>query len=492
MKIVVANSIGVDRQGNYIIHSPSRWSEGVRCRAHWFAYYPWELAYLSSLLKRQTAHAVRFVDGCLWRLNGQRYEDLIVREKPELLIVESATRMIEENAAMALRVKVRSGAKLVFVGQHASAFPDELLSRGIDYVCCGEYEMTVLALCRGEPPETIAGLYPQPRRPLLDVRTLPWPEDDDVRRMDYGIPGEPSSEFREIQMYASRGCPMSCSFCVARNVYYAQANWRPRAIADVIAEITALKRKYPAMEGVFFDEEAHNGSREFIVSLTAAIRAAGLAGLRYEAMCDLRLLDEELLAAMHAAGYYKIRVGIESVSREVLAGMGKGLEPAAVEQRLAAAKRVGLKTYGTFMLGAPASTERDDEKTVAFMRRLFRQGILDNAQISICTPQPGTPFYEQACRQGWLNRQVPYHAFDGGCRAIVDYPGYRARRISRMRRRAFLMRDHAYLARKLVSGGWLSWILEIYRRYGARGLLRKAAARLRAEVAFCVENLRVW
>ena len=64
MKIVLANSIGIDRHGYYIIHSPSRWSEGVRNAYHWFAYYPWELAYLSSLLKKNTQHQVALVDGC--------------------------------------------------------------------------------------------------------------------------------------------------------------------------------------------------------------------------------------------------------------------------------------------------------------------------------------------------------------------------------------------------------------------------------------------
>ncbi len=68
------------------------------------------------------------------------------------------------------------------------------------------------------------------------------------------------------------------------------------------------------MEGIFFDEEVHNGNKEFILNLTRAIREAGLEYLRYEAMCDIQLLDKETVAAMKSAGYYMLRVGIESGS----------------------------------------------------------------------------------------------------------------------------------------------------------------------------------
>ena len=52
MKIVIANSIGKDKQGDYIIHSPSRWSEAVQSKFHWFAYYPWEFQPLQKASER--------------------------------------------------------------------------------------------------------------------------------------------------------------------------------------------------------------------------------------------------------------------------------------------------------------------------------------------------------------------------------------------------------------------------------------------------------
>ena len=92
MNVVLANSIGIDKNGIHIIHSPSRWSEGVRHPHHWFAYYPWELAYLSSLLKQQTPHRVKLLDGCLMRCTADVYYRRIIAEAPDVLIMESGTR----------------------------------------------------------------------------------------------------------------------------------------------------------------------------------------------------------------------------------------------------------------------------------------------------------------------------------------------------------------------------------------------------------------
>ncbi|MCX5692619.1 MAG: radical SAM protein [Candidatus Omnitrophica bacterium] len=481
MKIVIANSIGVDSRGYYIIHSPSRWSEGIKNKDSWFAYYPWELAYCSSLLKKYTDHEVKLVDGCLERLSYKAYLEKIKRESPDWLIMESATRMIDENLRLANELKKESGARIVFVGHHASAFPEYLLKNRVDFVCVGEYEYTALELIQGKDPEFIPGLYPNKRRPLLDINSLPWPEDEDVSRLNYGMPGEPSSEYLEIQMYASRGCRRSCDFCVAGNVYYAQPNWRQRQIDDIISELKYLRNKYPKMEGVFFDEEEHNASKDFILKLTDTIVNAGLNDLHYEAMCDVRSLDKETMKAMHKAGYYKVRIGIETTSLEVLCNNRKPLDINRIGKTLEEAKEIGLKTYGTFMIGMPGSSRDADLNTVKYIEKMILVGLLDNVQISICTPQPGTPFYEQVNNKGYLISR-DFMDYDGGRRAVVSYPGYSNNSIESVMAFAFRSREHASFLRKLRERKILSWAVRTYRKYGFLAATLKLLKRLRLEL----------
>ncbi|TKJ30483.1 radical SAM protein [bacterium (candidate division B38) B3_B38] len=482
-KVVIANSVGIDSRGKYIIHSPSRWSVGVEDEMDWFTYYPWELAYLSSLLKRKTDAEVKFIDGCLKKLNLEHYLQSIIKEKPQWLVMEPSSRTIRDDFALALRVKEELGTRIVLAGQHATAFPEELLHQGADYICIGEYELTVVDLIKGLPSDQIPGLYPNGRRPLLDVNQLPYPEDDDVSRLDYAIPGEPNCDYVEIQAYASRGCPMSCTFCVARNIYYGHPRWRGRRVEDVVAEIKYLKQKYPRMEGVFFDEEEHNANKGFIMELTRAISKEGLDNLRYNAMCGYWTLDREMLQAMADAGYYKIRVGIETASEVVASAIKKPIDLRRVYTSLSLAKEVGLKTYGTFIIGAPMSTRGEDMKTIGLIKRLVRDGLLDGLQVSITTPQPGTPFYYWAEERGFLLKQN-WSRFDGGANAVVSYPDYPKEEIEEVFNLASEVRDHMILVRKMREEGMGRLFKSARARYGGWTALRKAVRRMGRELDY--------
>jgi len=424
--------VGIDEYGNHIVHFPSRWTASVG-KTKCFTYYPYELAYLSSLLKRETDYEIKMVDGNLLQLNADDYIDLLRRHKPDWLIMEPSTIIYKEDSKVALALKKEFGTKLIFTGQHATAFPKETLADGIDYVCIGEYEYTVLDILKNKPPQQILGLYPNPRRPLLDVNDLPFPEDDDICRWNYINIG--GCEYKEIEMFASRGCLMSCVFCVCRHLYYAKPNWRSRKVSNIIEEIKYLHNKYPQMEGIFFDEEEHNVNKKFIIELTKAIKENGLDDLKYNAMCGYWTLDREMIEAMYSAGYYKLRIGIETASGIVAKAMKKKIDIPRLKSALKIAKSIGMKMYGTFTFGAPMATKKEDLKTIRLIKELIECDLLYDLQTSICTPQPGTPFYHWAEENGYLISKN-WRDYDGATCAVVSYPNYSNREIEEMFRLA--------------------------------------------------------
>jgi hypothetical protein len=87
------------------------------------------------------------------------------------------------------------------------------------------------------------------------------------------------------------------------------------------------------------------------------------------------------------------------------------------------AKDIGLKMYGTFTFGAPGSTFASDQETLALMDELINKELLWRYQTSICTPQPGTPYYRWAKEKGFL-RSENAREFDGGNFVVVEYPQY--------------------------------------------------------------------
>jgi anaerobic magnesium-protoporphyrin IX monomethyl ester cyclase len=483
MKVVIANSVGVDRNGNYIIHSPSRWSASVKDKSTWFAYYPWELAYLSSLLKQKTDFDVKMVDGCLMQLDSLAYYNLIAIEKPDWLVMESSSRTIVEDINLAMKIKNDFGTRLIFTGQHPTAFPDSMLNLGVDYVCLGEYEFSVLELIQKNTERDVPGVYPNGYRSLLDVNELPIPEDDDICRIDYASPGEPNCDYREIQMYASRGCRMNCTFCVAANLYYSKPNWRPRKIDSIIEEIKLMKSKYPEMEGVFFDEEMHNGEKKFILGLCKGIIDNGLDKLKYNAMCGYWSMDEEMLEAMKKAGYYKLRFGIETASEKVAKEIRKPIDIHKITSVLKKIKSLDIRTYGTFTMGAPGSDKTEDQKTIDLIEIFTKEKLLDGLQVSITTPQPGTKFYNWADENGYM-KSYNWKDYDGSSSAVVSYPDYPASEIEKMYTKACRIRDHFILHNKLTGSKLFEWFKKNIQNYGVGPTIKKSIKKAKDELTF--------
>jgi len=438
MKIVIANSVGVDSNGYHMVHVPSRWSLGVKNFTN-CGYYPWELAYTSSLLKRDTDHDITFLDGVLNAWDFDTYMQRLREEQPDWLIMESSTRTIGEDMRLAKAAKNEFKTKVIMTGQHPMAHPEEVLKMA-DFVCIGEYEFAVLDLILGKNPKNIPGVYPNPRGELPDINLLPFPEDDDIRRIDYH---EPNCRFKQIQMYGSRGCPRRCNFCAAATLYYDQLNWRPRNVSNIIEEIKVLKKKYPEMEGVFFDEETHNIHKSFNIELAQEIQKAGLGNLKYEAMCEYVSLDEEALTKMKSAGYYKIRFGIETGSDHVAEQMtlGKKHDLKKLRSILNFGKDIGMRFYATISVGGLGSSPEEDQKTVDLVYELASKNLIHEIQVSINTPQPGTDFYNSCIEKGLLKTETDNEGFDGNGHVVVEYPNYRAEQIQEKQREALTAFD---------------------------------------------------
>lgn len=454
MKIIIANSIGKDNQGNHIIHFPSRWTASVGKGKKPFTFYPYQLAYLSSLLKQKTRHEIKLIDGNLQQLALEKYKKVLACEKPDYLIMEPATLTYKEDLQLSLYLKNKFKTKIIFTGPHASVFPQQVLENGVDYVVLGEYENTVLEIIRNPAKKNIPGLFPNKNNRLLDVHKLPLPEDQDISRYDYiGIDG---SDYREIEMFGSRGCPMKCVFCVASNVYYPRPNFRPRSPKNIVQEMIYLSKKYPQMQGVFFNEEYHNANKKFILELCREIKRKNLK-LKINAMCGYWTIDEEMLKEMKSAGYYKLRIGIETSSKITAKAINKNIDIKKLKQILKLAQKIGIKMYGTFTFGAPGSTWKEDLKTVNLIKNLLDNDLLADLQLSICTPQPGTPFYNFVQKNNYLTTSN-WREFDGASCSVVSYPNYSKKEIETMFLLAGKVVASCYKNRIIKNRGWQKFL----------------------------------
>lgn len=440
MNIVICNGPGVLDNGQEVILFPSRWDSGIpHGRKKPFAFYPYELALLSSLLKREFPHAaVKMLDPNIESWNGDRIITEIAKLKPDVLITECSaltyptmTRVMQAHAAQG-----NTPLRAILCGPMGGYDKERALGDGWTDVVVGEYELKVLELLGGTVPDGAR------TNGLVNLDWLPWPEDEDVNRTRYREINhyiDYRSNDAVIQMYLTRGCPLACSFCTVPNYYgghgKSHRSHRCRNVEDVCDEILYLKAMYgDRMKAAFFNDEAHNANVDWLVELCEAFIRHDMKNkhnLRFDAMCGYWPMTEELVKLMATAGYNQIRFGLESTSIVVGKKIGKAMHLGKLESFMGWLKKYGVHGYATIQVGAIGSTEETDRQTIADVKKWIAVGSITKWQISTSTPQPNTPFYQECLINGWLTT-TDFSLYDG-YRAVVNLPDYPAERIQYVR-----------------------------------------------------------
>jgi radical SAM superfamily enzyme YgiQ (UPF0313 family) len=271
----------------------------------------------------------------------------------------------------------RRGRLVVLGGPHATLLPDEARHHA-DAVVVGEAERTwpqVLAdatagrlqrLYRDEQSPSLTGL-PQARRDLICGR---------------GLLGN--------TIIATRGCPHRCSYCNLRQIYHPDLRFRP--VEEVVAEVRTFRTPF----FTFWDDQL------FMDAGYARKLFAGLAGAgkRWAAMVTLASTrNERLLAAAARAGCSCLFLGLESFSPESLRLANKAFNVVeSYEEGIARIHRHNITVQAGIVFGF----DGDDASTFeATLRGATRAG-LDGATVSILTPFPKTPIFEELRRAGRL------------------------------------------------------------------------------------------
>src|ERR1041384_3272143 len=130
MKIVVATAVGKSKSGKIFCIFPSRWS--WLNKYHTDTYYPFDLGYLSSMLKRDTKHAIKMVDGNYNNYTIGVYAKHLIAEKPDVIVMEADSLTYSEDMELLRQVKAATGCKVIMVGAHPTAAPEQALADGAD------------------------------------------------------------------------------------------------------------------------------------------------------------------------------------------------------------------------------------------------------------------------------------------------------------------------------------------------------------------------
>jgi radical SAM superfamily enzyme YgiQ (UPF0313 family) len=298
------------------------------------------------------------------------------------------------------------GCTTVLGGHHPTALPaSALASPAVDFIVRGEGEAAMPELVRrllaGEDPAGVpgvgfrrpgGGLHVSPPAVLAAGADFPLPAFAHIDRRHYRRAGGGGAV-----VVASRGCPLSCSYCCVGG-----AGWLPyrrRPVAQVLAEIEAAVAHLDA-GFIDFEDENLAFDRGWFMALLAGITARfGEGALELRAMNGLfpPTLDPEVVAAMRRAGFRTLNLSLGTTCPEQLARFRRPDVRAAFDAALAAAAHAGMGAVGAIIVGAPFQRPED---SVADLLFLAARRVL--AGVSVFYPAPGSREYERCRTLGLL------------------------------------------------------------------------------------------
>ncbi|MDY6951244.1 MAG: radical SAM protein [Thermodesulfobacteriota bacterium] len=435
MKILLLNPPTFDNKA-FIREGRCNQEQGV-----WTTLWPpVSLATAASVLERE-GHAVEVWDCAAHEIRLSVLLNRIRSGTYSLIVWSTATPSIKSDLALADEIKrINSSVGTAVFGTHVTALAEECLkeAEGLDVVVRNEPEASILALAEGlrngVPLRDIAGIsyrdsngriVHNPTRPFIeDLDSVPIPAWHllDLERYRLPLRGD-----KFVMLSPIRGCPYPCSFCTAKTYYGKKL--RKKSVPGVMEEIDHILRRF-GINQFFIWADTFTADRDYVAEFCQAIRDKEM-DIGWTCNSRVDTVDRTLLEAMAKAGCWMISYGIESGNQAVLDQAKKKTTVEQCHEAVQMARAAGIKVAGHFLLGLPGETEETLTETLRFALALD----IDMAQFYCAVPFPGSPLFEVASGQGWIEgRSFDEFRQDN---AVMNLPGLPPSIVNDYRKKAF-------------------------------------------------------
>ncbi|MDM8517854.1 radical SAM protein [Desulfobacterales bacterium HSG16] len=295
--------------------------------------------------------------------------------------------------------------KIVMGGHHPTImYEDVMANPAVDYVIRGEGEESMpelaCAIKKGKNFEDVPGivfrnaekgLFVNPPAMVTSSDRILAPASDLVKNSFY------TRNKRGTQVVtASRGCPMSCSYCCFGKNF---PPYRRRSVTSVIEEIENYVNNHDAGFIDFEDENLSMDKKWFTVLLTEICERFGEKNLELRAMNGLfpPTLDKKIIQLMKKAGFKVLNLSVGSFSKAQLARFNRPDVKKDLDRVLFDAKECGLDAVCYIIVGAPGQST---EKSVDDLLFLAERKVL--AGVSVFYPAPGSADWDLCGKNGLM------------------------------------------------------------------------------------------
>lgn len=221
------------------------------------------------------------------------------------------------------------------------------------------------------------------------LNDLPFPARHlvDVPSYHYSIEGVPA-----LSLIAQLGCPFACGFCGGRNSPMLR-RIRTRTTQNVVDELIHMHKTYNVRGFMLYDDEL-NVNPQMVPLMNAIAKAQEDLGVSFKlrGFIKSQLFTDEQADAMFRAGFRWILTGFESGSPRILQNINKKATREENTRCVDIARRHGLKVKALMSMGHPG----ESPETIAETKSWLLENKPDDFDVTIITPYPGSPYYDDA------------------------------------------------------------------------------------------------
>jgi len=399
---------------------------------------------ITASLLREAGHKVELLDGQIRDMDLPSVVKFISSGGYDLLVARPSLPSFREDIRLLASVKSSCPDLLIAAwGAFSSTNPQLVLGSSVDLVVWGELESVVPMLCErvstaqdisscpgvivmedghissSKPPPIVNGLDSLPY-PLYEIFDMDRYYDHGKVEMERASPGR-----RFFTIQSSRGCPFACWYCPY--IVEFGSKWRAMNPRRTVDELEVLVKKH-SVEAVWFRDPTWNFDPSRSMAICQEIVDRGL-DLVWRAEMRADLVDEELALWMKKAGCVNAQLGLETGDRVLLYRWGKrGTDLGKMKKGFESLSRASVPVTANVLVGLPGETWRSVAETALLIDQIGPRRV----NVAHIIPYPGTRFYEEAERQGWMiSRDLSRIV---GRSPVVSYDGFSARDITLARR----------------------------------------------------------
>lgn len=383
---------------------------------------------LSAYLKREMPDVqVKIVDCLPLQVGYTSLARIMKEEKPTVVGVGDSLPYVQEGMKVLKMAKEMNPDVITIAGGHFhSHMPQYSLTQfpQLDYIVRYEHETSLVALLKalrsGSDLSAIPSIAYRQNGRVVETTPAPLIEDlDSLPIPDYdAMPIDKYSPFgklwpRAATIQASRGCPLNCNFCswsALESEHHLEngrmkliPRMRRKSVSRVMEELDLLYNKY-GIRYLFWVDGTWNFSASWVDELCTEIMRKGYKlGWWAFLRADLLLEQEKqgVLEKAVRAGLSHTLFGGERPVADEMASIGKTALNGGELQKachLLEAKYPSVFRQATFVTGIRSETPQSMERLGEYARSCH----LDFAAFHPMMPFPGTPLWDQANREGWI------------------------------------------------------------------------------------------